>query len=323
MTNDRHHARPLVSVVMAVLNPHPVYFPQAVASILGQTLDQLELIIVEEPSPCCGRAFVESLNDPRVRYCGHPQRTSLVAQRNRALARARGEFLAVLDADDVAEPTRLQRQVDYLRAHPDVGVVGSQVRVIDGDSNPAGYRSFPLDHDTILRALRDSVAVCQGSAMFRTAVVREVGGYQFSEQDTVEDYDLFCRLAAHGVRFANLPQPLLNYRFHPGQMKATRLRATIRGILAVKHRYWNSRMPVLSRLRMCGERLVLLLPSRMAQNLLMWTHYRDRPPIDPLPRFHTVKAMGGSPAGLAVEATTGEAPVATGSIALCRSTNLA
>jgi glycosyltransferase involved in cell wall biosynthesis len=200
------HGSPLVSVIMAVLDPHSLYFREAVSSILGQTLQSFELIIVEDPSSFRGRDFLEGLHDPRIRYHCHPYRTSLVAQRNRGLALARGEFVAILDADDVADPTRLQRQVAYLRAHPQVGVVGSQIRVIDADGAPAGYRSFPADHDTILRSLQRTVAVCQGSAMFRAALLREVGGYQFSEQDTVEDYDLLCRLAVRGVRFANLSQ---------------------------------------------------------------------------------------------------------------------
>jgi glycosyltransferase involved in cell wall biosynthesis len=274
---------PLVSVVMTVLNPHPLFFPEAVRSILEQTLEDWELIIVEDPSSRCGRDLLDDISDPRIRYHRNSHRTSLVAQRNRGLSEARGEFMAVLDADDLADPTRLQRQVEYLQAHPKIGVVGSQVYAIDLDGKPTGYRSFPQDHDSILQALQCTVAICQGSAMFRTDLVREVGGYQFSEEGTVEDYDLLCRLVLHGVRLANLPLPLLHYRFHPEQMKVTRLRSTIRGILAVKKRYWLGQMSYSARLRMWAERLLLCIPPWLALSLITQMLYRDQSPADPLP----------------------------------------
>jgi len=276
---------PLVSVVMTVLNPHPLYFPEAVRSILEQTLEDWELIIIEDPSPRCGRDFLNDICDQRIRYHRNTHRTSLVAQRNRGLSEARGEFMAVLDADDIAEPTRLQRQVEYLQAHPKIGVVGSQVCVIDADGKPTGYRSFPTDHDNILQALQCTVSVCQGSAMFRRALVREVGGYHFSEEGTVEDYDLLSRLVVQGVRLANLPQPLLRYRFHSEQMKATHLRSTIRGILAVKKRYWRDQMSLSARLRMWGERLLLCIPPRLALSLVIQMLYRDQSPAESLPLY--------------------------------------
>src|SRR5947207_11341680 len=112
---------PSVSVLMPVLNPHPVYFREAVQSILAQERADLELVIVEDPGE---RSAAELLPaDPRIRHVRNPERTSLVDQRNRALAEARADFVAMLDADDIAEPARLATQLAFLRDHPEVGVV--------------------------------------------------------------------------------------------------------------------------------------------------------------------------------------------------------
>ena len=95
---------PLVSVVMAVYRPHPVYFPEAVRSVLTQTVSNLELVIVEDPSPASGVDMLKGIDDPRVRHHVNSTRTCLVDQRNLCVAKARSDFVAILDADDVAEP---------------------------------------------------------------------------------------------------------------------------------------------------------------------------------------------------------------------------
>jgi glycosyltransferase involved in cell wall biosynthesis len=269
---------PAVSVVMAVLNPHREYFRDAVQSIVAQSLENWELIIVEDPSSSCAQPALSRIGDGRIRHHVNSRRTSLVAQRNLALALARAPLLASFDADDLAEPTRLECQLQYLQGHPEVGLVGTQVCVIDGVGKPRGCRSFPLDHDSILKALPSTVAICQGSCMFRKPLVAQVGGYQYSEQNTVEDYDLFSRLALAGVRFANLPETLLRYRFHRDQLKATRLRNTIRGILHVKRRYWRYRMTWRDKVQMWAERSLLWLPSPLVFRLVERILYSDDMP---------------------------------------------
>src|SRR4051812_32143424 len=93
---------PLVSVMMPVLNPHPVYFREAIESILAQSLQDLELVIVEDPSQASGQAVIDQLGDSRIRYFRNTARTSLVEQRNKALTEARADIVACLDADDIA-----------------------------------------------------------------------------------------------------------------------------------------------------------------------------------------------------------------------------
>jgi glycosyltransferase involved in cell wall biosynthesis len=266
--------RPVVSVLMVAFNTQPRYYREAIQSILQQTLQDLELIIVEDPSPQCGLHLVQEFQDQRVRYFANPQRTSLVAQRNRALSEARAEYVAILDSDDIAEAQRLEEQVRYLQQHPEIGVVGSQIAVIDAESRLCGERQFPLTHDEIAHALLRVVPLSQSSVMFRKSAVMALGGYHDHGWTAAEDNDLWSRLALQGIRFANLPDFLVRYRLHGGQIKSQKLRITIQAHLQVKQRYWMNQMNWYAHLWMFAERLVLLLPGPLTRWLLIRSLYK-------------------------------------------------
>ncbi|HEX5443734.1 MAG TPA: glycosyltransferase [Pirellulales bacterium] len=292
MSHRRIAVRPSVSVMMCVYRPDPCFFPAAVESVLAQTHDDLELVIVEDPSERCGRAMLPRDLDCRVRYYTNSHRTSLIEQRNRALAESRGELIAVLDADDLAEPDRFERQAAFLDTHVDLGLVGTQVAVIDGRGAITGHRRFPLDHRSIVAAMHRVVPFCQPSVMYRKQAVLRAGAYQSTFGTIVEDYDLYSRLILAGVRTANLPATLTRYRLHAGQAKAKHLRATIRTVLAVKRRYWWATMDLECRLRMLAERSLLCLPQAIVFSLLTRMYYRDEPP----PPRHPLEAVECTPA---------------------------
>jgi glycosyltransferase involved in cell wall biosynthesis len=235
-------------------------------------------VIVEDPSEQCGRELLRDITDPRLRHQVNPGRTSLVEQRNQALREARGEFLAILDADDLAEPNRLARQVAFLRGRPEVDLVGSGILVIDPEGRPCGCRRFPTDHAAIVRALRRIVPFCHSSVLARRTVLLRAGGYRASEPVAAEDFDLWCRLARQGARFANLPEPMTRYRIHPGQIKAVYLRETIRAVVALKRRYWSGQLDWGSWLRLQAERLLLWLPPALVLRVLLRWHYQDELP---------------------------------------------
>jgi hypothetical protein len=127
-----------------------------------------------------------------------------------------------MDADDVSRPHRLERQVEYLNAHPDVGIVGAQVRAIDPEGRPIRQIEHPHNHDDIDQALLrgDGAALSHPVILMRADLVHQVGGYP-TDRETSEDVDLYLRAAEHS-RLANLPSVFLDYRLRPDSICHTR-----------------------------------------------------------------------------------------------------
>ena len=151
--------------------------------------------------------------DARIRLISRPNK-GLTKSLNEGLQLARGEFIARMDSDDVSLPERFERQVMYLRDHPDVAMVGSRVEFIDPDGFSINLKpGMTLTHEEIDSALmRKGWPVVHPAVMMRRDSVLDVGGY--SEQFlTNQDHDLFLRLAEK-YRLANLSDVLLQYRQH-------------------------------------------------------------------------------------------------------------
>ena len=272
---------PVVSVVMVVLDPDPRYLAQAVESVLSQTFRDLELVIVEDPAERSARDTLANYRDERIRHYCNSARTSLMRQRNETLRQARGEFIAVLDMDDICEPHRLETQLDFMRANPEVTVLGSQITIIDPQSVPVGSRRYPLDHEAIVRCLPSFNPIAFSSVLFRRETVLAAGGHQYDKNPDVElvdDYGLFSRLALRGMRLANHPEALIRYRIHPQATKFNKLRASIRGTLEVKRRYWLDHMNLREKIRMNLERALLLLPPKLVYKLFVASQYKSKNP---------------------------------------------
>jgi glycosyltransferase involved in cell wall biosynthesis len=200
---------PPLSVCM-VTNRFDAYFEQAAASILDQDFADFEFVIVA--NGMSDDVFTElsaHLRDPRVRLF-RTHVSGICFSRNLALAHARGEFVAVMDADDVAEPARLGTQIAFMRAHPDVGVCGSAYRLIDSEGKARETIVLPQDHETIAGSFWRRNALCHPATVLRRELVARAGGYSGY---SAEDYELWLRLQENpAVRFHNLPDVLLGYR---------------------------------------------------------------------------------------------------------------
>jgi len=218
----RTNAPPLISVCMPVHNAER-YVAEAVESILGQTLGDFEFLILDDGSTDGSLGILRRYagRDPRIRLTSRPNK-GLVASLNELIDQSRGEFLARMDADDVALPERFTRQVEYLRAHPECVLVGCRVRLIDPEGDPLSEWCTQQDHEAIeahyLRGER-SAAIAHPSFMMRRDAVLAIGRYRPLE--VIEDIDLIVRLAEYG-RIANMPEVLLQYRIHSGNMSKTR-----------------------------------------------------------------------------------------------------
>ena len=208
------NAAPQVSVVIPVYN-RDAYVGAAIDSILAQTFTDFEVVVIDDGSTDRSRDVVRSYGDPRVRLLCHERNQGLPKTRNAGVDNARGRYLAFLDSDDVAYPTRLAKQVAFLDRHPDHAAVGAWIDWMDEHGHPLGrVKRRPLTAPDVaaLRLFRQGIE--NTASMARTAVLRE---YRHNERFAVsEDFELWARIAAqHGI--ANLPEVLVRRRAHPRQ----------------------------------------------------------------------------------------------------------
>jgi glycosyltransferase involved in cell wall biosynthesis len=213
-----------VSVLMAAYNAER-YVAQALRSALEQTHRELEVIVVDDGSRDRTAEIVRSFRDPRVTLLRQAN-AGPGAACNRAAARAGGEYLARLDADDLWEPTKLTEQVALLDARPEVGACFTFLRTIDADGRPGPQpmedwfnRVYASRSDLLTELLAVRSRLVHPSAMIRRAVFEAVGGYD-AHFISVDDLNLWLRIAERW-ELAVIPQPLIRYRVHPASMTAS------------------------------------------------------------------------------------------------------
>jgi glycosyltransferase involved in cell wall biosynthesis len=207
-----------VTVLLAVHDGEP-YVRQCVESILGQSFEDFELLVVDDASTDGTAAIVESFGDPRVRVLRNDENVGQVPSLNRGLREARGEYVARIDSDDWCRPTRLERQVAVLDHEPRVALVGSWLDVVDEHDRPVAELRERMDDlvQFVYQTLIMRVYVTHPAAMYRRDAVLGLGGYDESTGPS-EDKDLWRRLLLTGCDARIVPEPLLVYRLHERQL---------------------------------------------------------------------------------------------------------
>lgn len=220
---------PSISVLMAVYNGLP-YVEEAIASVLAQGFADFELVVVDDASTDATPAALERFrcSDPRVRVFRMPANSGPVLAANRGLEEVRAPLLARLDADDVWRVDRLARQVEAFERQPDLVLLGSAFDYIDAAGRPIGEGNPPLD-DRVLQStlMEGGNPFCHSSMLMRTDALKALGGYRQVVNRYGLDYDLCLRMAELG-RIGNLPQRLVGYRIHAGQITVTKMRPQLR-----------------------------------------------------------------------------------------------
>jgi GT2 family glycosyltransferase len=202
---------PRISVAMAVYNNAP-FLAEAIESILAQTYRDFEFLIVNDGSSDGSGEIIDgyAARDARVRPIHQPNR-GLVASLNRMIEEARAPLIARMDGDDITLPERFARQVAFMDANPDHGVVGTSTHDIDMKGRLKHNHDFhPLTHELFLETLTGGPLLCHPSVMMRRDIVRAVGGYRAPFRHC-EDYDLWLRLAGR-TKLCTIPDRLLYYR---------------------------------------------------------------------------------------------------------------
>jgi glycosyltransferase involved in cell wall biosynthesis len=216
---------PLVSVAIPSYN-HAPYLFEAVRSVLDQTLDDLELIVVDDGSTDESLLVLDGIQDRRLTVIQQENRGAHAAI-NRALSEGSGEFVAVLNSDDVYTRDRLAKLVELLRDRPDVSLVGSHIIVVNRSGRPTGLKrgyeslepwlleqpdlSFRAGTDLHAALLTENYLATSSNFVFRRDSFDELGG--FLPLRYVHDWDFALRLSTLG-EVALLPETLLKYRVH-------------------------------------------------------------------------------------------------------------
>ena len=200
--------RALVSVVLPAHDAAGT-IADAVTSVLGQTLADLELVVVDDGSTDGTGAQLAAFADPRLVVERHPTNRGLTAALQTGIARASAPVIARMDADDVAYEDRLARQYALLVARPAVGLVATGFVAVDADGREATH-GVPPDHAAAWFRLLFSNCLAHPTTMFRRTVYEATGGYR-ADHFLAEDHDLWLRMAEL-TEIATIPDPLLRYR---------------------------------------------------------------------------------------------------------------
>jgi glycosyltransferase involved in cell wall biosynthesis len=205
---------PAVSVVMPVYNGE-AFVGEAIDSILGQSLENIEVIVVDDGSTDATRDVLDARQDARLVVL-RQDRTGLSVALNRGVEFARAPLVARMDADDVSARERLREQNKFLDANPNHVIVGTGAIFTD-ESDKALYRAVMPSTDDEIRTALEQLAnpFIHGSVMFRKAAVKAAGLYDERLPRYFEDMLLWLRIRDHG-RLANLPEPLYRYRVRFG-----------------------------------------------------------------------------------------------------------
>jgi glycosyltransferase involved in cell wall biosynthesis len=217
-------AMPSVSVIMPVYNGDK-YLSEAIASIRNQTIGDWELIVVNDGSSdrSLDIALEHAASDRRITVLTQPN-AGIAQSLNRAMTAASAEWVARLDADDLATPNRLEEQLAFLAANPDVRAVGTYAWMMGPTGRVFGIQKLgPTSRDDYRRMLQENtvLALLSNSVTFHRETALRLGGHR-SEYKIAEDFDMWSRIADDFTVLA-IPEPLVYTRYHPNSITARRM----------------------------------------------------------------------------------------------------
>ncbi len=208
---------PLVTVLMPIYNGNE-HLREAIESVLNQNFRDFEFLIMDDGSTDGSREIVKSYEDPRIELHLSPENRGIAKTLNEGIMRARGRYLARMDADDICMPHRLQRQVDFMETYSHIGLVGSGVMKIK-KNRVNKIVSWPETDAEIKIDLLFQNPFFHPSVMVRCDLIKKTA-YNL-QLPYAQDYGLWVELA-NLTDFANLPDPLIKYRVHNGQVTKTK-----------------------------------------------------------------------------------------------------
>jgi glycosyltransferase involved in cell wall biosynthesis len=207
---------PVISVLFPVYNGS-LFIGQAIQSILEQTYDNFEIIIINDGSTDESAAIIQKYKDSRIRFY-EQENQGLAATLNHAIKMSKGKYLARQDQDDISLPQRFEKQVDFLESHPDYGMVGTWASIMGENGDTQRIHRHPTESLILKFDLFFNNPFVHSSMMIRKSVFEKVGLYSTDKsRQPPEDYELWSRIARE-FEVANIPEILHIYREVPSSM---------------------------------------------------------------------------------------------------------
>lgn len=226
--------QPLVSVLMTAFNAEK-FVKQALESIINQTYPNLEIIVVDDGSTDRTYQIIKdlALTDTRIKAFRLKKNVGPSLASNFGLKKANGLLIARMDADDIAFPDRIERQVEFLLKNPQVVVVGGQCLLIDEENNLIGEKKFPTAHQPIYKSLFSINPIQHPTCMINRALLPKEGVWYHNHLVLAHDLELVFELAQYG-QLANLPETVLYYRQYPNSLSLRNPKKTFRATFGVR-----------------------------------------------------------------------------------------
>lgn len=267
--------KPVVSVVMATYNETADFIRCSIESILGQTFQDLELLIIDDSTNLETILTIDELaNDSRIITIREPMRIGFVKALNIGLKKAKGKYIARMDGDDIAEKNRLELQVSFLEQNPCYSVVGGAMNIINEEGVITSRRSYPASSFklNLWSVFRNPIA--HPTVMFRRNIVDQGLFYDETLMKS-EDLEFWLRLMKNGYKLYNLPDILLNFRVS-GDLGTKR--AGDNFIYNYKARYKNFswKSPVRSFLSLCMAKAYILMPEYIIKKVYAFENMKNK-----------------------------------------------
>jgi glycosyltransferase involved in cell wall biosynthesis len=215
---------PEISIVLPAYNCGS-FLKEAIESMLNQSFEDFELIIINDGSTDKTEDVIKSFSDPRIIYLKNEKNSGLVYTLNKGIDIAKGNYIARMDGDDIALPTRLAKQKAILDEHPEISAAASTITFINEKNEPAG--DWQLDKATIhsseiKRCLPHENCIAHPSVMIRSQILKELKYNPY--QKNIEDYDLWLRIMSRGYSITKVEEPQILYRIHDSSITSVHLK---------------------------------------------------------------------------------------------------
>jgi glycosyltransferase involved in cell wall biosynthesis len=268
-----------VTVLMAVYNDEK-FVAQAIESILPQLGNNAEFLIIDDcstdSSPTILRCFADK--NPHIRIIQNSENRGVGYCAWLGVCEARGTYIVRIDSDDICFPDRIKKQIDFLEKNPEIDVLGAAAIEIDDQGNRGRLRQMPLNHNDIAKTMW-ACPIIQPAVAFRRERILLAGNYSPKLRRRI-DYELWFRCLKAGLRFANLPEPLVYYRFTPSSHRKQTLRRAFEQAQIGWNGCWMLKAPWWQYLAVMVPIVRAIFPPSLSHLI-----YRCLAPFDPRKRY--------------------------------------